>query len=302
MRRKLMLALALSGGRLPWRGCGRECGSSTTLRAGDLVVTFGGSTSPKALPKKNFAPVDDARLRQDQDHRRHPSARRSAKRRRHRQEREVNTKGFPVCKAGQLEARDTKAAKRVCGKPDRRQGQRPRRDRLPRTEADPGAEPAARLQRRQQGRQDDPADPHLHHRAGADGDRHHGDDQEATARGSVVAKIPVIAGGSGSALDFDFKLGKTYRYKGKKHSYFEARCPDGKFKVRRLRRCSRTKPRCPASPRRPCSRADWRFPARRRASATRQAAPAAKAGTKGPAARPPLLLSAYSPCCSKVCW
>ena len=46
-----------------------------------------------------------------------------------------------------------------------------------------------------------------------------------------IAKIPVIAGGSGSALDFNFKLGKTYTYKGKKVGYFEARCPDGKFKV-----------------------------------------------------------------------
>ena len=28
----------------------------------------------------------------------------------------VNAKGLPVCKGGQLEARDTKSAKRVCGK------------------------------------------------------------------------------------------------------------------------------------------------------------------------------------------
>ena len=46
-----------------------------------------------------------------------------------------------------------------------------------------------------------------------------------------VAKIPVIAGGSGSALDFNFKIGKTYTYKGKKVGYFEAKCPDGVFKV-----------------------------------------------------------------------
>ncbi len=46
-----------------------------------------------------------------------------------------------------------------------------------------------------------------------------------------VAKIPVVAGGSGSLLDFNFKLGKTYSYKGKRVGYFEAKCPDGNFKV-----------------------------------------------------------------------
>ncbi len=46
-----------------------------------------------------------------------------------------------------------------------------------------------------------------------------------------VAKIPQIVGGSGSAIDFNFKLGKTYSYKGKKVGYFEAKCPTGAFKV-----------------------------------------------------------------------
>jgi hypothetical protein len=46
-----------------------------------------------------------------------------------------------------------------------------------------------------------------------------------------IAKVPVIAGGSGSAISFSFKLGKTYSYKGKKVGYFEAKCPDGVFKV-----------------------------------------------------------------------
>lgn len=47
----------------------------------------------------------------------------------------------------------------------------------------------------------------------------------------AVAKVPVIAGGNGSLVGFSFKLGKTYSYKGKKVGYFEAKCPDGVFKV-----------------------------------------------------------------------
>jgi hypothetical protein len=47
----------------------------------------------------------------------------------------------------------------------------------------------------------------------------------------TVSKVPVIAGGSGSLVDFKFKLGKTYSYKGKKVGYFEAKCPDEVFKA-----------------------------------------------------------------------
>jgi hypothetical protein len=46
-----------------------------------------------------------------------------------------------------------------------------------------------------------------------------------------IAKVPVIAGGSGSMLDFQFKLGRTYAYKHKRIGFIEARCPDGKFKA-----------------------------------------------------------------------
>jgi hypothetical protein len=59
-------------------------------------------------------------------------------------------------------------------------------------------------------------------------------DVTITRKGSglhSVARIPAIAGGSGSALDFSFKLGRTYTYKGKKVGYLEAKCPDGVFKA-----------------------------------------------------------------------
>jgi hypothetical protein len=41
----------------------------------------------------------------------------------------------------------------------------------------------------------------------------------------------VIAGGSGSLLDFRFHIGRTYTYRGKRVGYFEGKCPDGVFKV-----------------------------------------------------------------------
>lgn len=43
----------------------------------------------------------------------------------------------------------------------------------------------------------------------------------------AVAKIPPIAGGSGSLLDFSLKVKRLFRYKGTQESYAMARCPDG---------------------------------------------------------------------------
>ena len=59
-------------------------------------------------------------------------------------------------------------------------------------------------------------------------------DVKITRKGTgvhTVSKVPVIAGGSGSLIDFKFELGKTFSYKGKKIGYFEAKCPDGVFKA-----------------------------------------------------------------------
>lgn len=47
----------------------------------------------------------------------------------------------------------------------------------------------------------------------------------------TISKIPAIAEGYGSLLDFKFKLGKTYGYKGRKVGYVEAKCPDDVFKA-----------------------------------------------------------------------
>ncbi len=46
-----------------------------------------------------------------------------------------------------------------------------------------------------------------------------------------VASVPKIAGGSGSVLSFNLKVGKQFTYKGKKVSFLTAKCPDGKIQV-----------------------------------------------------------------------
>ena len=46
-----------------------------------------------------------------------------------------------------------------------------------------------------------------------------------------VASVPKIAGGSGSVTSFSLTVGKKYTYKGKKVSVLSAKCPDGKLQA-----------------------------------------------------------------------
>jgi hypothetical protein len=43
----------------------------------------------------------------------------------------------------------------------------------------------------------------------------------------TVTTVPKIAGGYGSPISFNLKIGRTFTYKGKKQSYLLAKCPDG---------------------------------------------------------------------------
>jgi len=229
--RKLTVALALGVALALAVGAIAQA-VTTTVKAGNLVLTFGGSTSPKALPKTKFVPVTtniEGKISTTDGT--HPSALREAvvdidK------DVQINVKGLPVCKPGQLEAQNTAAARKVCGATTIGTGiahaeiafpeQRPIKVSSPITVFNGGESggkvhllihtfitvpvPAAivtqvTIQRKGTG---------IH----------------------SIGKIPVIAGGSGSAIDFKFKVGRTYAYKGKKVGYGMAKCPDGQFKVK----------------------------------------------------------------------
>jgi hypothetical protein len=204
---------------------------STTLRAGNLIVTFGGSTSPKKLSKTKYTPVTTnifGKIKTSDGT--HPSAFRELVVNIDKDVK-VNVKGFPVCKAGQLTARDTKAAKRVCGKSILGEGKASAEIAFP--EQAPIKVPSPLLVFNG-GEKGGKVKLLIHTFLTVPVPASIVTDVTIKRKGSglsSVAKIPVIAGGSGSALDFSFKLGKTYNYRGKKVGYFEARCPDGVFKV-----------------------------------------------------------------------
>lgn len=230
MRRNLMLALALAAA-LSLGVAAVASAVSTTLRAGDLVVTFGGSTSPKALSKTKYTPVTTNIFGKitTTDGTHAPAFREAVVD--IDKDVKVNVKGYPSCKAGQLEARDTTAAKKVCGNTILGEGSADLEIAFPEQKPIKVHSPLLVFNGGEHGGK---VTLLIHTFITVPAPTAVVTTVTISRKGSglhTVSKIPVVAGGSGSALDFSFKLGKTYSYKGKKVGYFEARCPDGVFKV-----------------------------------------------------------------------
>jgi hypothetical protein len=230
MRRKLLVALGLSA-VLAMAVAGVAYATSITLHVGNLVTTFGGTTSPKAMPKNTYVPVTTnifGEIKTTDGT--HPSAFREADVNIAKNVK-VNVKGYPVCKSSQLQATDTAAAKKACGKAILGEGKAEAEIAFP--EQKPIKVPS----------------PLLVFNGGEKGGKvtllihtfitvpvPAAIVTTVTIKRSgtgvkSVSKIPQIVGGSGSVLNFKFKLGKTYSYKGKKVGYFESKCPTGAFKV-----------------------------------------------------------------------
>ncbi|HET8639425.1 MAG TPA: hypothetical protein VFL89_04155 [Solirubrobacterales bacterium] len=234
MRKKLIVVLAL-GATLALAFAAVSAAKWSIFQAGNLVLKADGGVSPKALPKKSYAPVTvNVKGEVSDKTGGHPAAIREALIDFDKNGK-IDTTGLPVCKGSQLEARDTNSAKRVCGKTIVGKGsgkieiafqeQSPIAVNAPITVFNGGTKggkttlyihtfitvpvPSAvvttvTIKKVHKGRY------------GL----------------STVSKIPVIAGGSGSVLSFNIEFGKKYTYKGKKRSYIEARCTDGHFNAK----------------------------------------------------------------------
>src|SRR6476646_6381556 len=230
MRRNLALALALSA-VLALGAAAIAFAASTTIVVGNLKLTFGGSIVPKALPKSTYVPVtSNIEGKIETTDGTHPSAFRETEVDVDK-DIKVSVKGLPSCKLSQLVAVDTSGAKKACGTTILGSG-------LAHAEIAFPEQPAIKV-----------ASPITVFNGGEKGGKvtllihtfitvpvpaaivTTVTIQKKGAGLHTVAKIPVIVGGSGSVLDFKFKLGRTYSYKGQKVGYLEARCPDGSFKV-----------------------------------------------------------------------
>jgi len=117
MRKYLMLTMAL-GALIAVSLVGVATGANgpVTVQQGNLKFTFDGGFSPSTLPKKKMAPITLKASGKIQTlDGTHPPALKEVLLETDKNG-AINTKGIPVCKSGQLQARDTKAAMKVCGK------------------------------------------------------------------------------------------------------------------------------------------------------------------------------------------
>lgn len=220
MRRNLLKALALSA-VLAVGVAAIANAASTTIRVGNLILTFGGTISPSKLPKNKYAPVTSnifGKIKTSDGT--HPSAFREAVV--NITNVKVSGKGIPVCKAAQLQARDTKAAKRVCGKATIGSGLAHAEIAFPEQRPIIVASPITVFNGGTKGGKTKML---IHTFITVPVPAAIVTDVTIKKKGSginAVAKIPVIAGGSGSALDFKFKVSKKV---------VSAKCPNGKIKA-----------------------------------------------------------------------
>ncbi len=234
--RRLMIAAALAGAlALGVLGSSAAAEKPTKVQVGNLDLTFNGGFSPKALPKKMMAPIGLAvsgKIRTLDGA--HPPALREFVLDTDKSG-GVDVKGYPVCRSGQLQSRDTEAAERVCGDAIVGKGQTNVEVAFP--EQRP-ISVSSKLLVINGGVAGGTTTLFIHayfnapitgaivttvkikkHRQGRYGLR-------------SVASIPKIAGGAGSVTDFSLRIRKVFRRHGAKVSVLNARCRDGKLQAR----------------------------------------------------------------------
>jgi hypothetical protein len=221
------LALALVFAAVAFADLG---GNSKVWCAGNICVTDDGGIAPSKLPRQGKAPVT-ARLNGEIETRdgTHPPALEAI-------DLEidktigVDAVGLPICKAGQLQSRDTAAAKRACGSAIVGSGAAEVEVEFPEQTPFRSSGPLVLFNGGVQGRTTTvflhayvnvPAPTAIVVKATIT--RIH--------RGrfglQIAAKVPRIAGGSGSVTMFDLKVGRKFTYKGKRKSFLVAGCPTG---------------------------------------------------------------------------
>jgi hypothetical protein len=199
-----------------------------TVRAGNLVVTIEGDISPKALPKKEAAPITlkaSGSLKAADATHPPPIQTVYLEFDRHGK---LNTKGLPSCKASQLQSTITAQAKRACGDALVGQGKATAEIAFP-EQAPFSASGPMLIFNASKGNQQAflihvyafvPAPTTfvtkvtIGHKSGKYGT-------------TAEVKVPTIVAGQGSLTGFEAKLGKTWTYKGKKQNLLEASCPTG---------------------------------------------------------------------------
>lgn len=205
-------------------------GNKKVWCAGNICVTDDGGISPDKLPKRGKAPVT-ARLNGQIETRdgSHPPALQSLDLDIDRTI-DVDAVGLPTCQAGQLQSRTSAAAKKAC--PDAIVGSGAAEVEVAFPEQAPFSSTGP-LVLFNGGVKGGTTTVFLHAYVNVPAPTAIVTKATITRidRGRfglhIAAKIPKIAGGSGSVTMFDLKVGRKYAYKGKKKSFLLAGCPTG---------------------------------------------------------------------------
>jgi len=230
MRKRLIWTLAI-GAALAVAFAGIATAEKPTIvQVGNLKITLNGGFSPKQLPKSTLAPIDlnfNGKIQAVDGS--HPPALREVIVETDKNG-TINAKGLAVCTAAKLNSRDTKAAEKAC--PDAIVGEGKTDVEI----AFPEQAPIVAHSKL------------IAFNGGVKGGKttifihafltvpvpaavvttvtvskvHNG--RFGT---KSIAKVPVIAGGSGSPIFFELDINRKFTYKGKKQSYLLAKCPDG---------------------------------------------------------------------------
>jgi hypothetical protein len=215
-------------------GVASGAGSNEKVVVGNLEFSAGGGFGPKTLSKTTLTPIAftaEGRIKTLDGT--HPQALKEVLVEADKNA-AVTTKGYPVCKSGQLQSQDTSHAEAICKSAIIGKGTTGVEIAFPESKVVPvkskllvfnGGEaggiityyihayitvpvPAAIVTTVKIKR--------IHHgRYGL----------------LATASIPKIAGGSGSVTSFSLKIDKKFTYKGRKVSVLSAKCPDGKLQA-----------------------------------------------------------------------
>lgn len=219
-----MLALAVAGIA--------SAEKPTIVRAGNLIFTINGGVTPKKLPRNKMAPITlNISGKIDSADGTHVPALKEVIVNTD-ENGTINPKGLAVCKSGQLQAQDTEHAKKICKKAIIGSGNTTAEVEFP--EQRPIMVPS-KLFAFNGGTKGGTTTIFIHayFTAPITGALVTTVKIKKTNKGRFglrsVASVPVLAGGSGSIRDFKLTFHKMFNYKGKKQSYFLAKCKDGKF-------------------------------------------------------------------------
>jgi hypothetical protein len=205
------------------------------LRAGDIVIIAEGGFSPTKLPRRTNAPITihgGGRISTvsgalppiletiDIEYDRHGS---------------VETVGLPVCRSGQLEATTVAQARQHCKDSIVGKGSGKAIVKFEEQAPIPASSPITIFNGpRKNGNPTVLAHAYLTHPVATTFivrvviEKIH----KGLYGYRTKATIPKIAGGAGIPIEGHLKIGKKWTYKGKKHSYINARCENGRLQAR----------------------------------------------------------------------